>query len=298
MSSLKRLIGRLTTQPPSFTFIIVFFIILGICLLIPMVLPGEFSVAFTIHYDPTSQQVFPMRYAYFVEFITSAFVFPVAYWLLMKWFLGRIPATEETTLARRKSITRIENLMVVFLLLKAAGEVFHIAFNAVNGIDLSGGLGSGTYNGYDTSEIFFFIYFMDEIIGHLLVMIPYVVFLFLALWVELLIPIAPEQPATTMPHPRAFRGITTGVAATCIGILGGYVAIASETGPVILCIFASFFIWAIIYRYKHRRLTWRTHPLFWAFFIGAIIVFVTQLCWILWYGIQPFYPFYSANLVH
>ncbi len=298
MSSLKQLWGRLKTQPPSYTFIIIFFIVLGICLLIPMLLPGSFPVAFTIHYDPTAQQVFDMRYAYVVEFISTAFVFPAAYWLLMKWFLGKIPATGDATGAQRKSIVGIEMFVGVFLLLKAAGEVFHVAFNAVNAIDLSEGLGLGTYNGYATTEIFNFIYFMDEIIGHLLVMICYGTFLFLALWVELRIPIAPETSQTTMPHPRAFKGITIAVASTCIGILGGYAAIASETGPVLLCIFACFFVWAMIYWAKHRKLAWRTHPLFWAFIIGAIIVFVTHLCWILWYGIQPFYPFYSANLIH
>ncbi len=237
-----------------------------------------------LEYAPGAVQAVPLRITDLLQVILLGPGVGVVYFMLLRMLLRGVNAGDQRT---RRRVSLLESFGILLIAVNSIGNAIHLFFNAVNAIDGSLGLGTGTYNGIDVTGYFLLIWFMDEWVGHTLVMVTYFGYLAMAAGVEYL--------ARDARAARKGRGALVLFLGACIAVVDGYVAIQSETGFLLLLLHGAFFA-LVVGTAARKRIPLNRYPILMAMVVATFFVAAFNMFWIAAHGWKPFYPFYSANL--
>ena len=210
---------------------------------------------------------FPYNVSLVLNFVFTALVFNLLFWIALKYLVLRIEGRE-----RLKHV--LELCAVGIIVATAMGVAFHW------GLDRANGLYQDQY-GHDTTPAYAYIYFMDEWMGHALQetgIMGYFVVLVVA--------------EHGIPKPRKIHWVEipwiVGIAAV-LAVAVGYAALGSETA--ILMLVASCIFLGIELGYKFlKKASLLQNPLLLATTIANIAVIVQNIVFIGMYGLSPWYP--------
>ncbi|MBN2151519.1 MAG: hypothetical protein JW839_08740 [Candidatus Lokiarchaeota archaeon] len=210
---------------------------------------------------------FPYNTKFIVNFLAMCIGLGLVFWLSLKAALRNIEGRE-----RVKSI--IEALAVVGIIVNAMGVVFHWGFDRANSFY------THEY-GYDATDVYLYLYFGDEWLGHGLQQTSMLAFFALL--------VVSEQLA---PRSRRIHWVEWLWLAGIIGVVAvtnGYAALRSESAilmlvasVVMLCGEAGYCLG------KRPRLL--ESPLLLGTIVANAIVVVENVVFIAMYGLSPWYP--------
>ncbi|MHA1273094.1 MAG: hypothetical protein ACTSQP_07855 [Promethearchaeota archaeon] len=265
-------------------FLAIFLLALLLCIYIPRYLIGGTFIVYVRPGKTEEIYSFNVSWASFLQIICLGPIFGIIYFILMKLFLNKVDKNKGRN---RQFIFIIEICVLVAICFNCMGHVFHLAFDSVNVLSKSGGVGSGSYNGYNTEEAFLFIWYMDEWLGHSMVHITYFSYLILAVFAEALI-----DDHEKISLDELFISI---ICAVGISIVDAWAAIRSESGIILLILHIIFTIIALIVIFI-KKINILEHPILLTMILSLIPVVIININYIIIHGIQPYYPFYSSNL--
>jgi len=177
----------------------------------------------------------------------------------------------------------IEIGVVILIILNSMGHFSHLGFEIVNAIDSTNGIALTS----EYKEMFVYAWFMDEWFGHNLIHITYFGYLIIAMVAEQLLD---EEKAIMIDELVLIIFFSL-----CYSVIDGYAAIEGESGFILLLLHFIVTIMTIVF-ISVKKLNPLKYPLLLTLVISTIFVFLYNLYWILKFGINPIYPFYSGNL--
>ena len=274
---------------PSIKFIILFtLLIISPFLIFMFTWKAQIPVAIVYAHEEEFFAVFSWNTI--IQFLVSAILLPVVFYLYMRKALLPIQRQAQINPILLRKTLLIETLTLVFSLFLAVGEFAHKWNDPLNFIDKTSGVGTGSYNGADTTQGYVMIYFGDEWVGHWFIMVSYFGMILLAIWVELILNIKKEKYSI-------IELISIAVGGVGLGILNGMAAILSETG-IILCVLQLGFLVFFLGIKRSKSIKIRDHPLLMCMLVATPIVVISNIAFILLHGWSPLFPYYSANLLH
>lgn len=209
-----------------------------------------------------------------VELILMGPVFILIFFVMFKYLLSKIEIEQE----KHKYYLWILEILAIFIItILAMGHVTHIFFNYANH------LYRVAYGGYDTTQLFLFLYYTDEWLGHHLIHVAFFGIIILALLADLLI-----EKEEKMTWDEIGLMIFMGVG---FFIVNGYATYEGQCASllVILSIILLVFEGVLIFWKKVNPLK---YPVLSATIISSVIIIVFFISWILIFGWKPYYPFY------
>jgi hypothetical protein len=240
---------------------------------------GQFQIGANVNYS-NEMQYFTAPWNYILQIIFLGPIIGIIFYILMKILLSKIDIN-----IRKNQLTVyiIEICVVALIILNSIGHFSHLGFELVNMIDSTQGIALNS----EYKEIFVYAWFMDEWLGHTLIHITYFGYLLVAMWTELHLN---EDKRMVIDELVIIILFSLGYS-----VIDGYAAIEGECGFILLVLhlIATFAAIAFIVVKKINPLK---HPLLLTLLISTIFVFLYNLDWIIRYGINAAYPFYSGNL--
>ena len=280
METRNKLINWIKNINSGIWFLLIFLISLALLVYIPRyMIDGSFDVGANVNYADETLY-FNVQWSRVLQIITLGPVFGVIYYILMRITLNKVDKNEGHN---KYFVYLIEIGVVIFIALCSMANLSHLGFDYVNEVDKThGAVLTGPYQ-----EIFVNIWYMDEWLGHTLIMFSYFMYLVLAVLAESLL--ANHKKLTIV------QIILVLCFAIGIGYMDGTIAIASESGFFLLISHIIFTLLAIIIVIV-KKIKLLEHPILLVMILSIIPVFYFNITYILDHGIYSMYPFYSANL--
>lgn len=234
-----------------------------------------FEIPFTVHVNifeiPNSagmDTTYPYNVSFVANFIAMCVVLNMLFWLACKMLLAKIPGKERT-----KSI--IEAVAIGVIIMGTMGVVFHWSNDHANSLYV-------TQYGYDRSNLYAYLYFNDEFVGHCLqetALIGY--FAVLVVIEQVSVAAGRRLSWTDLPWVAVIVGV--------MAVDDGYAALHSETAiwmgiaSVIMLVAEMIYIKA-----RHPRLL--ASPLLLATILANVAVIVQDVIFLFTVAISPWYP--------
>ncbi|MEX2680052.1 MAG: hypothetical protein Q6373_000500 [Candidatus Sigynarchaeota archaeon] len=232
-----------------------------------------FSVGFDVHVNvfelgPGGMDLsFPYDLKYIVNFFAICIGLGLIFWLGLKALLRGVEGRE-----RAKAI--IEALAVVAIITNAMGVVFHWGFDKANSFYTH-------EHGYDTTDVYSYLYFNDEWLGHGLQQTSMLAFFALLVVAEQLV------PRTRKIHWVEWLWLL-GIAGV-IAVTDGYAALQSESA-MLMCIASIVMLGGEVGYWLGKRPKLLESPLLLGTIAANAIVIVENIVFIAMYGLMPWYP--------
>ncbi|MHA1474525.1 MAG: hypothetical protein ACTSPA_03950 [Promethearchaeota archaeon] len=240
---------------------------------------GSFQIGTYVNYS-NETQFFTVSWNYLLQIVFLGPIFGIIFYILMKKLLSKI----DINARKNQLIVYIIDICVVALIiLNCIGHFSHLGFEIVNTIDSTMG---ETLNS-EYKELFVYAWFMDEWFGHTLIHVTYFGYLIVAMCAELLLNEDKRMMIDELLLILLFSLVYS--------VIDGYAAIEGECGFILLILhlIATFVSIAFI---TVKRINPLKYPLLLTLLISTFFVILFNLDWIIRYGINSAYPFYSGNL--
>ncbi|MHA1783955.1 MAG: hypothetical protein ACTSVY_13060 [Candidatus Helarchaeota archaeon] len=261
----------------SIKFMLVFFLTLLACYEIPSFINGSIRIYLNVAEISGTTGVnvfFLFGIGRIAELILMGPVFIVVYYIMMKYMLKKIDIDE----GKNSSwVFLLEIGMIITISIVAMGIAIHTLFDYANHLYRI------AYGGYDTTELFLFLYYSDEWLGHHLIHVGYYSAIVLALISEYLIA---EQDRMSWEEI-----LLTGFGAFNIFILNGYATYEGQCAFLLVLLSVILLITEIIV-VSWKKVDPLKNPLLLASMIGSIIIIGFYVYWISVFGWKPYYPFF------
>ncbi len=226
---------------------------------------------------------FPYDVSYVVNFIFTALVLNLLFWIALKYLVMRIDGKEKLKLV-------IDACAVGIVVATAMGVAFHWGMDRANHFYVEHNL-----YGYDTSDAYAYIYFLDEWMGHALQetgILGYYVMLVVA-EASIRKPGSVREPGSVeIPERRAIHWVELlwiiGIAGV-LAVAVGYAALGSESAILMLIACCAFLGIELAYKFI-KKASLLQNPLLLATVIANIAVIVQDVVFIGMYGLSPWYP--------
>jgi hypothetical protein len=225
---------------------------------------------------------FPYNVTFVLNFIFTALVFNVMFWIALKYLVLRIEGREKLKFV-------LEACAVGVIVSAAMGVAFHW------GLDRANGLYQDVYLVEDTTPVYAYIYFMDEWMGHALQETGILGYFVLLVVAEGLIQkpgSIQKQVSAEIPERRQIHWVELlwiiGIAGV-LAVAVGYAALGSESAILLLIACCAFLGIELAYKFL-KKASLLQNPLLLATVIANIAVIVQNLVFIGMYGLSPWYP--------
>jgi hypothetical protein len=241
--------------------------------IIPILYSGSVDFWFNISELDGASAYFSTSVRLIWEIILMGPVFAVIYYFLMKYLLKDI---DESHGKNKYYIKLLEVGIITFICLTCMGHIVHMMFDHA----------SRTYyiahgKQMDTSELYSFLYFADELIGHHLIHIGYFGYVFVALMAEFL--------GSDHKKLNWFELISVFLLSIGLGIVN-YTTFEGQTAFIILilyCILLGIEVIVILI----KKINPLKRPILLVTIITSLIVIGLYIWWIAMFGIKSYYPF-------
>ena len=240
---------------------------------------GSFQLSANVNYSNETQYT-NISWNYLLQIIFLGPVIGIIFYILMKILLSKVDINIRKN---QLKVYVIEIGVVILIILNSVGHFSHLGFEVVNAIDSTSGIALNS----EYKELFVYAWFMDEWFGHTLIHITYFGYLIIAMIAEQLLNEEKRMMIDELVLIIFFS--------LCYSVIDGYAAIDGESGFVLLILHLIATIVSIVLIVV-RKLNLLNYPLLLTLLISTIFVFLYNLFWILKFGINPIYPFYSGNL--
>jgi hypothetical protein len=240
---------------------------------------GSFQIGANVNYS-TETQYFTLSWNYFLQIVFLGPVIGIIFYILMKKMLFKI----DINVRKNQLIVYIIDIcVVVLIILNCIGHFSHLGFEIVNAIDST--IGEALNSEY--KELFVYAWFMDEWLGHTIIHLTYFGYLIVGVWAESLLNEDERMKIDELVLIILFS--------FCYSVIDGYAAIEGECGFILLLLHLIATFVAIVFLVV-KKINPLKYPLLLTLLISTIFVFLFNLNWIIRYGINFTYPFYSGNL--
>jgi hypothetical protein len=257
----------------SVKFLLIFLIALLLCFMLPGEIPGTVNIYINLEEISAVGESFSFQIGTIVEIILMGPVFALIYFILMKNLLNKI---DVTTVRNKRFIYVLEILVVIFICTLVMGHITHLMFDYANAIYRS------TYGGYDTTQLFLFLYHSDEWLGHHLIHISFFAFIVLAIIGESLI-----SQQRKMKWYEILFAVPLGIG---IFVMNGYATYEGQCGWLLMVLSAILLAieGGVVLIKKINPLK---HPILFASIIANILVIGYFIWYVSIFGTLSYYPF-------
>ncbi len=207
------------------------------------------------------------------EIILMGPAFAVIYFFLMKYLISDI---DEEQGKNKYYINLIEIGVVIFISISCTGHIVHVLFNEINKIYIN------SYNVMDTSELYSFIYYFDEWLGHHLIHIGYFGYILMALLAEFL---GKEHRKLNWDEI-----IYTFLSSIGLCIIFGYFTYEGQAAFMMLILCTLLLIIEVLVVFK-KKVNVLNYPILLATIACNMMVIGFFIAWTLVFGLKPYYPF-------
>jgi hypothetical protein len=241
--------------------------------MLPGEIPGSVDIYVNLEEIPAVGESFSFSIGTIVEVILMGPVFALIYFVLMKHLLQKV----DPEVGRNKQfIYMLEVAVVGFICMLVMGHIAHLMFDYANAVYRS------TYGGYDTTQLFLFLYHSDEWIGHHLIHIGFFSFIVLAILGE-----SRMADKRTMKWYEIIVAVGLGVG---LFVMNGYATYDGQCAwllmvlsAILLGVLGMVIVW--------KRVNPLKYPILFAAILGSIIVIGYYFWYISVFGTLPYYPF-------
>ena len=257
---------------------IVFLIIFETTLLvfyriIPIFYSGSIDIWYNISELNGASAYFSISMRRIWEIILMGPVSAVIYFFLFKYLKEEV---DETNRSNRFYMYLVDIGVIFFICILCMGHVVHMLFDYANSIYYQ------THgNQMDTSELYSFLYFSDEMIGHHLIHIAYFGLFSVALLIEFL----------GKEHKRMNWSEVSAVIILAIGLgIVYYTTFEGQAAFMLLILYVILLIIEILV-ILIKKINPLERPILLTTMITSLIVIGLFIWWIVNFGIKPYYPF-------
>ena len=239
-----------------------------------------FEIPFTVHVNifelPNSSgmdTIYPYNVSFVANFIAMCVVLNMLFWLACKMLLAKIPGKE-----RLKTI--IELIAISVIITGTMGVVFHWSNDHANSLYQQ-------QYGYDMSNLYAYLYFNDEFVGHCLqesALIGY--FAVLVVIEQVSVAGGRRLSWTDLPWVAVIVGV--------MAVNDGYAALHSETAIWMLVASIIMLVAEFIY-VMVRRIKLLMSPLLLATILANAAVIVQNIVFLTTMVISPWYPYIRVH---
>ncbi|MHA1291833.1 MAG: hypothetical protein ACTSQJ_04090 [Promethearchaeota archaeon] len=253
-------------------FLIIFLISLLIFYqFIPRIVKGTLDIWVNISELGGNAGHFSLSYRLILEIIFMGPIFGILYYFLMKRLISEI---DENQGRNKYYIYLIEISIITFICISVMGHTIHMLF------DHASRLYFNTYGSMDTSELYSFLYYSDEWLGHHLIHIAYFGYIVTALFAEFL-----GNNHKKMNLDELIIDIFLGI---CLSIIA-YSTYEGQAALIMLILWTSLLCFEIIIIIV-KKIKILERPILLATIINNLIVILLFIWWITLYGVKPYYP--------
>ncbi len=211
---------------------------------------------------------FPYNLEHAMNIIIMCVILNAIFWGTLKALLAKVDARQCWKLF-------VELCALVVVIISVMGVVFHWGFDRANSLYRN-------EHGYDTSNVYLYLYFGDEILGHHLQQVA-------LLWYFLFMVIL-EAKTTRERGMHVDEWIFTIAIATVISVTNGYAALRSESAFLIFVLTVILLpVQAVYVILKRPQLS--KSPMLIASMAGNAGVIIQNIAFIMLFGLSPWYPF-------
>ncbi len=258
----------------SIVFLTVFLVVLLLFYrIIPLFYSGSVDFWYNISELDGATAYFSTSVRLIWEIILMGPVSAVIYFFLFKYIKKEI---DENDKSNKYYMNLVDIGVIFFICILCMGHMVHMLFD----------FASSTYyqthgNQMDTSELYSFLYFSDEILGHHLIHIAYFGFVSMALIVEFL----------GKEHKKMnwFETIITVLLAIGLSVVY-YTTFEGQAAFMLLILYSILFGIEIIVVLL-KKINPLKRPILLATMITSIIVIGIFIWWVIMFGVKPYYPF-------
>ena len=240
---------------------------------------GSFQIGTYVNYS-NETQYFTVSWNYLLQIVFLGPIFGIIFYILMKKLLSKIDINVRKN---QLMVYAIDICVVVLIILNCIGHFSHLGFEIVNAIDSTAG--EALISEY--KELFVYAWFMDEWLGHTLIHMTYFGYLIVAMCAELRLDEDKRMKFDELVLITLFSLVYS--------VIDGYAAIEGECGFILLLLHLTATFVAIVF-IAVKKINPLKYPLLLTLLISTIFVILFNLDWIIRYGINSTYPFYSGNL--
>ncbi|MBD3228022.1 MAG: hypothetical protein GF329_07515 [Candidatus Lokiarchaeota archaeon] len=258
----------------SFKFLMIYLIVLGLGFFIPGLIEINIIIPVNVSELGTSGagQFFVWRLDKIIEIILMGPLFAVVFYFLIKKITKKIDLKQ----GKNKYWIRILEFGIVLSIgILVAGHFIHLMFDYTNYLYRQVG-------GYDTTELFLFIYWSDEWLGHHLIHYMYFTQLVLALGTEFLI-----DNHRKMRWDEIAISIVLGFGIFVVFGFSTYEGQAANHLMILSLILLIIEILVILF----KKINPIKYPILLSTVISNVIVISFYFFWIFSYRFKPYYPF-------
>ena len=217
--------------------------------------------------DPGIEQYFDYDLSFLVNIISMGLILNLIFWIAFKLLHRHVQG-------KKRDLLLIEFIAVAVILVSAMGVVFHWGFDRANGFYKD-------QYGMDTSNLYLYLYWGDEYLGHALQETTILGYFMILVWMEQLVEF--EKKITLKDIPWV-----AGIAAS-LAISTGYAAFKSESAMLMFIVAIIMLTIEIIY-IVIKKVNILKKPLLVSTLIGNAAVIVQVSIFIAISGLLPFYP--------
>jgi len=240
---------------------------------------GSFQIGTYVNYS-NETQYFTISWNYLLQIVFLGPIIGIIFYVLMKKLFSKI----DINVRKNQLIVYIIDIcVVVLIILNSIGHFSHLGFEIANAIDSMAGEALNS----EYSELFVYAWFMDEWLGHTLIHVTYFGYLIVAMCAELLLNEDKRMKIDELVLILLFSLIYS--------VIDGYAAIEGECGFILLLLHLIATCVAIAF-IAIKKVNPLKCPLLLTLLISTIFVFLFNLDWVIRYGKNSIYPFYSGNL--
>ncbi|MHA1269971.1 MAG: hypothetical protein ACTSPY_09325 [Candidatus Helarchaeota archaeon] len=271
--------NNLFTNPVDWTtslkVLTAYLLILAFCFFVPNFITGYLNIPINVSELEGSggiYQYFVWRFDKIIEIILMGPVFSICYYFLIKPLIKKI----DTNSKKNKFLVQILEFGVVLSIgIMVAGHFVHLMFDYANFLYRS------SY-GYDTSELFLFLYWSDEWLGHHLIH-----FMFFLQLVLLLVADISFKNRQSLHWDEI---VVCTYLALGVFIIEGYATYEGQSSFPIMVLSLILLISEVLV-----ILIWRKNvlkfPLLIITILSNVLVIGFYIFWISAYGSKPYYPY-------
>lgn len=259
---------------PFFKFLVIFLITLLIFYqVIPRIISE--SVNFTIKISELDGQLgsFSVTLRIILEVLFMGPFFAIIYYFLIQYLKKEIDPEEGKN---HYYIIIIDICVITFISISCMGHIVHMMFDKASWLYYY-----ANNEQMDTTELYSYIYYSDEILGHHLIHIGLFGYLITGLFIELLV-----EPSHKMRWDELIYTILLGIGMSLIG----YATFEGQAAfmMVILWGFVLLFELIFVFTKKYNPLQ---RPIMLSILINCVIFINVFIIWVIMFGIKPYYPF-------
>ncbi len=254
-------------------FLIIFLLtLLLLYLIIPLFISGTIKIWVNISELDGAAGYFSLKIGMIMEIILMGPVFGIIYYFLMKSLIKNVDENQ----GRNKYVLYfLEIGVLLFINISVMGHIVHLLFDYGNWIYRES-------TGMDTSQLYSFLYYSDEWLGHHLIHIAFFGYITLALITEFI-----GQEHRKLNSDELIYTIASGVG---LSVVFSYYTYEGQAAFMIFILFILLLIIEIIILFI-KKINPLERPILLATIITSIVVIIFFICWIILFGIKPYYPF-------